>query len=224
MNLAIIQARMGSSRLPGKVAMDICGKSMLQRVIDRVNKCQLITTTIVATSTNSEDNIIAETIKDVDVYRGSNDDVLERYYRTVLHHFKGRSMPLDLNIIRITADCPLIDPDVIGTAIIKHCDQRETITVNLHDYPDGLDVEVFPYAGLMASMATKRRRRMAREHVTTWMLSNYNVNQMERDPGLAHLNWSVDVMEELEFSRKIYENLGDNFRLVDILRYTGEGE
>src|SRR5689334_14768525 len=105
---AIVQARMGSTRLPGKALLDIEGMSMLTRVVDRVRRAQTIDRVIVATSTNTKDDRLAEHAREasVEVYRGSEEDVLDRYYHAARHH------KLDV-VVRITSDCPLLDPGLV---------------------------------------------------------------------------------------------------------------
>lgn len=218
---------MGSSRLPGKVMMDIEGKPLLQRVLDRVKRAETLDDIIVATSNHLEDNQIGNLAHNnhVRIFRGSMDDVLTRYFGAADSYFRmipgAEDARRDMAIVRITADCPLVDPVVIDNAISLFQDvyrpPDQTIVSNTANFPDGTDVEVFTIFAL--SMAYVQARRKAdREHVTPWMMNNLNVVQMlggsGRDP-----KYSIDTQEELELVREIYRKLGDEATPREIVEY-----
>ena len=144
---AIVQARMGSTRLPGKALLDIAGMSMLARVVDRTRRARTIDRVIVATTTKTQDDPLVEHARElsVDVYRGDEEDVLDRYYQAARHH------KLDV-VVRITSDCPLLDPGLADEVVRplldpgSHADYAANTIVRT--YPRGLDVEAVPFATL----------------------------------------------------------------------------
>jgi spore coat polysaccharide biosynthesis protein SpsF len=217
--VAIIQARMGSTRLPGKVMMDIVKKPMLWRVINRVKHAKRLNDIVIATTALNEDKQILELASEMRVkgYAGSEDDVLDRYYQAAIIY------NADI-IVRITADCPLIDPNVIDRAIefyLNH-DFDYVSTGIKPTYPDGLDTEVFSFITLErawkeATLASER------EHVTPYIRKNpqiFNIKNLENDKDLSYMRWTVDEERDLEFVREVYKRLykeGDIFYMEDIL-------
>lgn len=168
---AIIQARMSSSRLPGKVLLGINGRPMFSYMVERVRSAHSIDRVIIATSTEPQDDAIADfcTRESIACYRGSLDDVLDRYYRAATDH------ACDV-IVRLTADCPLIDPAVIDVMIDTYRSGSYDYVANSappegKTYPDGMDVEVFSYAAL-ARAWREAARPSEREHVTFYFWKN----------------------------------------------------
>jgi spore coat polysaccharide biosynthesis protein SpsF len=160
--ICIIQARFNSTRLPGKVLLDLGGKTVLERVVERVSGSHLIDKIVVATTIREDDSRIAQlcSMKGICVYRGSEDDVLDRYYQAAT---TGRAS----HVVRITADCPLIDPEIIDRVIKTHLDNKADYTSNVlkETFPDGQDVEIFTFQAL--DRAWKEARLPSqREHVT----------------------------------------------------------
>lgn len=205
--VAIIQARMGSTRLPGKVLADVEGEPMLARVVSRVAGSRRITKVVVATSTTAADDPIAALCQqeNIPVYRGSEADVLDRYYQTaVAHHAQ--------TLVRVTADCPLIDPEVIDRVVAAYltddCDYASNTIVC--SYPDGLDTEVFSFDAL-ANAWRDGRRKADREHVTPYLRSSgrFRLRNVECELGcsLHHHRWSVDEPRDLALVRAIYARL-----------------
>src|SRR5262249_37789783 len=145
MIVAIVQARMNSSRLPGKVLQEIAGQPMLWHVVQRTRQAQLLDRVVVATSDQSSDDPLAEFCarENIPCFRGSEQDVLDRYYQA------ARSIQAD-GIVRITSDCPLIDPDVIDKVIRAYEEEHYDYAANVlrYTYPNGLDVEVFSMTAL----------------------------------------------------------------------------
>ena len=142
-----IQARMGSSRLPGKVLKKICGKHMLQLMLERLSKCKLIDEIIISTTNNKNDDPIFEFAKNYgyQVFRGNEQDCLDRHYQAA----KNRNAKF---VCKITSDCPLIDPEIVDK-VIKYCLENKNkfdYVSNVHPttYPDGLDVEIFSMSAL----------------------------------------------------------------------------
>ncbi|MDD5431460.1 MAG: glycosyltransferase family protein [Candidatus Omnitrophica bacterium] len=218
---AIIQARTGSTRLPSKVLLRILDKSILEYVVERVRHSKHIDTVIVATTDNNEDLEIAELMKgiSVSVFRGSENDVLDRYY-------KAASFFNIQNIVRITADCPLIDPFVIDCVIKRYFSVRADYCSNIleHTFPDGEDVEVFSFKTL--STAWKEAKLGSeREHVTPYIINNpgsFKLENVKSEVGLSDKRWTLDRKEDYDFIKKVIENLyptNPNFRMSDVLKF-----
>lgn len=220
MNLAIIQARVGSSRLPGKVLKDLHGEPMLGQVIRRVRGFKKVTKAVIATSTNPRDQAVADIANayGIDFYRGSEEDVLARFYEAA-KTFKAQT------VIRITADCPLIDP-VLGDKIIVKFEAggMDYISNTLRPtFPDGLDVEVFSFTALETAFH-QAKRPSEREHVTPYIWGHpaiYRIDQYLNDQDLSALRWTVDTQPDFDFVQEIYKNLyraEKIFLMEDILR------
>ncbi len=210
--VAIIQARMGSTRLPGKMMMDICGKPMLQRVIERVRLAKTVDEMVVAVPSPTADNHHCQDMCDVVVDAGASwfvpdkaneDDVLARYAEAADY---GKA---DV-IVRITADCPLIDPDVIEEVVGVFLAQSPDYCSNtrVRTYPRGLDVEVFTRAEL-ERVAKEVTKDYDREHVTPGMYNHPTTNVIQVTGGGTDgsVNWSVNTQEDLDRVRRIYEGL-----------------
>ncbi|HXG51796.1 MAG TPA: aminotransferase class III-fold pyridoxal phosphate-dependent enzyme [candidate division Zixibacteria bacterium] len=206
--LAIVQARMGSRRLPGKTLADIEGEPMLARVVARVGRARHVDGIVVATSSAPSDDAIADFCerRGLDLFRGSEADVLDRFYRA------ARARGADA-IVRVTADCPLIDPEVMDRVIAAYlagdCDYASNTI--LPTYPDGLDTEVFSFAALEAAWR-EARFPAEREHVTPYLRCSgrFRLRNVECEHGreLARQRWTVDEAGDLEFVRAIYARLG----------------
>ncbi|MCF7917298.1 MAG: glycosyltransferase family protein [Candidatus Omnitrophica bacterium] len=219
--IAIIQARMGSTRLPGKILKDIKGRSMLWHVVDRVDYSNLIDKIVIATTEDKEDDKIENFCKTNNVYfyRGNQEDVLDRYYQT------AKNYQADL-IIRITSDCPLIDPCIIDKAITHYLDNEEKadyVSNTLErTYPRGMDVEVFPFRALEIAWQ-KAKEEYQREHVTPYIYENpdtFNLSCIKNENDLSYLRLTVDEEKDLELVREIYKKLYQKyniFYLKDIL-------
>ncbi len=207
--VAIIQARMGSSRLPGKVMLPIGTKSMLTRVVRRVQKAQTLDQVVVATSTEPEDDRIQEecNVLIIPCYRGSEKDVLDRYYHA------AKKFQADI-IVRITADCPVIDPQVIDLVVMKFMQAKADYASNCFQrtYPRGLDTEVFTFDALEKAWK-EAKLSFQRSHVTPYIHRNPDIFKLESitDPGDASAyRWTVDTQEDLALVRTMYHRLGDH--------------
>lgn len=212
----IIQARMGSTRLPGKVLMDINGKTMLNRIIERVRYSKLTDKIIIATSTNNDDDDIYNLAinANVSVYRGSPHDVLNRYFNA------AKQFNVD-TIVRITSDCPLIDPYVIDKVIQIFMNDNKLIATNAgidltkRTFPRGLDVEVFSFNSLSIANSNANEDYQ-REHVTPFFYKDKNeVSILKNNKNLSNNRWTVDTQEDLEFVRKVYLGFRDEIQSLD---------
>lgn len=167
--IAIIQARYNSTRFPGKILKKIKGKTLLEILIKRLQKSKYINKIVVASSTKVEDLKIKDVCDQlhIEFFQGSENDVLDRYYK-VAKFLKAK------NIIRITSDCPLIDPIVVDKVIIKHFAQNADYTTNTMPatYPDGYDVEIFKFIALKEAWQKSKKRPSLKEHVTTYIRLN----------------------------------------------------
>jgi spore coat polysaccharide biosynthesis protein SpsF len=204
--LAILQARMTSSRLPGKVLMEIEGMPMIGRQIERVRETKLVDNIVVATSTDATDDDLALYLQSIgaNVHRGELDDVLQRFIG-VLENFECKTA------VRLTADCPLTDPEVIDCAVEKFLNTDSDYLSNTLErtFPRGLDVEVFDPA-ILREVADTDFRPMSREHVTFGIYTRpdlYSLSNFSQDPSHANLRWTVDTQEDLDFVRNVYRNL-----------------
>ena len=220
--VAIIQARMGSSRLPGKVMKDLCGKSVLQHVIERVQQAKYIDEIVIATTVHEQDDVIAEeAVKcGVQFYRGSENDVLERYY------LAAKENKADA-VVRITSDCPLIDPVVVDEVIhyYQENNQCDIVTnagndLSQRTYPRGLDVEVFSYQAL-ENAYDKAEEPYQREHVTPFIYENSpHVCFYKNHFDLSGYRWTLDTDEDFELISQVYEHLykgNHDFYLLDVI-------
>jgi glutamate-1-semialdehyde aminotransferase/spore coat polysaccharide biosynthesis protein SpsF (cytidylyltransferase family) len=221
MVLAIVQARVSSSRLPGKVLLPILNKPMLLRQLERLRHVKGIHKLVVATSNHeSDDSIEALCLAlRIDCYRGSLNDVLDRYYQAAnLFH--------DDHIVRLTGDCPLSDPALIDHIIEWHLLNQYDYTSNtIHStYPDGLDVEIFRFSCLQEAWK-EAELPSQREHVTPFIHqqpTRYKLGSYKNDIDLSHLRWTVDVQEDFELISKIYQALYPQkilFTTQDILTF-----
>lgn len=208
--VAIIQARMGSARLPGKILADIAGRPMIWRVVNRVRMAQTVDHVVVATTTGPADDEVAAYClgEGIACFRGSEDDVLDRYYQA------ARQFRADV-VIRVTADCPFIDPGVIDHIVTAFgtgdCDYATNVI--RYTYPHGLDTEVFSFAALEAAWH-EAKQPSEREHVTPYIRNTpgrfrrLNVEN-ETDLSGLQLRWTVDEPADLAFARACYASLGD---------------
>ena len=207
--LALVQARMASTRLPRKVLADIGGKPMLQRVIERARAAALVDNVILATTEDEDDAQLADLARslDIDVYRGSRDDVLDRYYHAA-QRFEANV------IVRVTADCPLMDPQIIDLAVatfLKGDYDHVSTAYPVATFPDGLDVWVFSFAALEKAW-TEASLPSDREHVTTYMWNNpdrFRLCNISNPKDLSTMRWTVDEQRDLEFVRQVYSHLDD---------------
>jgi spore coat polysaccharide biosynthesis protein SpsF len=202
--VAIVQARMGSSRLPGKVLRDLCGASMLARGIERLRRARSLAGIVIATSTEPEDDAVVAEAKrlDVGVFRGSAHDVLSRY------HGAARAAQADA-VVRVTSDCPLIDPEVVDLVVqlLSPTIDYASNTHGVRSYPRGLDCEAF-HADTLDRMARMADSAAAREHVTVFIREQpdlFRTAQLVADVDDSDLRWTVDTEADLALVTMLYE-------------------
>ncbi len=216
--VAIIQARMGSTRLPGKALRDICGRTMLARVVRRAGRSRLVDEVAVATTTEPEDRAIVDECRSLGVpsFRGPEQDVLGRYYGAA-RAFSAAA------VVRITSDCPLIDHEIIDQVVQAFLDKKPDYASNtlVSTYPRGLDVEVFSMDALEKAHA-EASMDYQHVHVTPYLYQNpglFRLHSVTCEEDCSHYRWTVDTQEDLDLVRTIYGRMkgDDEFSWRDVL-------
>jgi spore coat polysaccharide biosynthesis protein SpsF len=223
--VTVIQARSGSTRLPGKVMLDILGKPLLIRMVERVQASKLAGTLVIATTEESEDDLIANLCaqNNIHCYRGSSLDLLDRHYQAA-KLFDAEA------VVKIPSDCPLIDPAVIDKVLQYFIENDFDYVSNLHPatYPDGNDVEVMKFAAIEKAWK-EAEKPFEREHTTPYLWENpekFTLANIPWETGLDYSmshRWTIDYPEDFVFIKSIYEHLypvNPNFGLQDILNLT----
>jgi spore coat polysaccharide biosynthesis protein SpsF len=216
----IIQARMGSTRLPGKVMKEVCGKPLIAHMIERLRHAKLVETIVVATSTDGTNDKMCDLLSDlgVTVFRGSENDVLERFYETAVKY--GLKY-----IVRLTADCPLIDPAIVDRFIAEFFAQGADHLCGTPRLAEGLDTEVFTFKGLEQAhrQATKKSER---EHVTQYFHNNPNLFKLvkvENETDDSRYRITVDEDADFEVVSRVFAALytgqNDVFGIEAIKRF-----
>lgn len=218
--IAIIQARMGSTRFPGKVMKNILGKPVLIHDLGRIRRMKSIKGIVVATTTLEDDDIIEETVRNYDediyIYRGDTYNVLDRYYNA------AKMCKADA-IVRITSDCPLIDPNVSDKVVEAFLENNCDYCCNNmpRTYPHGLDTEVFSFNSLEDAWKSANSH-YEKEHVTPYIREHpekFKLCNVKNEVDLKHLRWTLDYPEDFEFIKEIYNRLGERmFDMEDILK------
>ncbi len=205
----IIQARMGSTRLPGKVLRDIAGKPMLQHIIERLRCCRIAQGIVLATTTLKEDDRLEDFAREFNLscYQGETQDVLARYYGAATRY--GAEV-----IVRICADDPLIDPQVVDQVIGEHLGSDSDYTSNAieNTFPLGLNTEVFNY-NVLEKAHREASKNEEREHVTPYIWRHpeiFKLHNVANDADYSYLRWTIDTEDDLAFVRKIYEHFPNN--------------
>jgi spore coat polysaccharide biosynthesis protein SpsF len=219
--VGIVQARMTSTRLPGKVLKEVLGKPLLQYELERLFRIPSLNDLVVATTENASDNPVAELASacGAGLFRGSEEDVLARYYGA------AREANADV-VVRFTADCPLIDP-VVSEKVIRHyLDHAESFeyvsNTLVRSFPRGLDTEVFSFSGLDTAFH-EAVAPAEREHVTPFLYRNpdrFRLGNVVHGEDLSHHRWTVDTQEDFELIRLLLEALypeKPDFILGDVL-------
>jgi spore coat polysaccharide biosynthesis protein SpsF (cytidylyltransferase family) len=219
--LAILQARMGSTRLPGKVMKSIVGVPMLFLQIERIMRARHIDKLVVATTSDAADDVLEdECIRhDVAVYRGNPSDVLDRYVK-VAKDYEPKA------VVRLTGDCPLTDWTVIDLVVQTFMNGSFQYVSNVDPptYPDGLDVEVIDYGALCISDA-EAQLPSEREHVTPFIRKHperFAATNVLAPVDMSALRWTVDESKDFEMVRMVYEALypsNHTFGTIDILNF-----
>lgn len=218
--VAIIQSRMGATRLPGKVLEDLAGQPMLARVVHRTRLAKTLNTMVVATTTQAADDVIVNLCETQGwpFFRGSEDDVLDRYYNT------ASAFNADA-VVRITSDCPLIEPEIIDRIIgefFTYHPKIDYVSNSLQrTFPQGLDVEVISFDALKKAWQEDHNPKW-REHVTPYITRHpelFRIHNVTSDVDYSFMRWTVDTMDDLTFVRKIYEHFQDDtFNWKEVLQ------
>ena len=204
---AIIQARLGSTRLPGKTLMEIEGESLLGHLVSRIKVSDHVSDIIIATTEKDRDDKIVEFAKarNIKYIRGSEENVLDRFYKAATQ-FNVE------NIVRVTPDCPMLDPTVMDSVISKFRENDFDYVSNTlpPTFPDGLDTEVFSFAAL--EQAWKEATLLSElEHVTPYIVNHpklFRLHNVARDgEDLSWMRWTVDTPKDLEFVSNIFNKL-----------------
>lgn len=214
--VAIIQARMGSSRLPGKVLMPLAGRPVLEHVVARARCSNAFDEVVVATTVRAVDDPLAAEAERLGVrtVRGSEDDVLERY------QLASSASGAD-SVARITADCPLLDPDLLAAMAQRFRSERPDLLTNarVRTYPRGLDAEFFS-ADALALAAAEARAPDQREHVTPFLYQHperFHIVDHLGSPDLSHHRWTLDTPEDYELLARIFTSAEPDPGLQDVL-------
>lgn len=223
--VAVLQARMSSTRLPGKVLKPILGRPMIGRHIDRLRRCARIDRLVVATSTEDSDDAIKDfcVADGITCFRGSLHDVLARFDAAV-----KANLPCD-HVVRLTADCPLADPWIIDAIVDLHLNAKADYTSNTVDrtFPDGLDAEIVSRRAL-AEAAAEATEAYDREHVTPFFYRNparFRISQYKGNFDASQLRWTVDTPADFQMVEQVYRRLlpiKESFDFYDILRLVAQ--
>jgi spore coat polysaccharide biosynthesis protein SpsF len=207
--VAIIQARMSSTRLPGKVLLDLAGEPMLARVVERTRRAERVDETVVATSTDASDDPIESFCQDrgYSCFRGSLHDVLDRYYQA------AKQYQADV-IVRITADCPLIDADVVDQVVGEFMERQPSVHYATNclperTFPRGLDTEAIRFDAL-ARAWFEDNDPARREHVTPYIYHHpglFCIHGVTLGDDCSSHRWTVDTPEDLALVRELYVRL-----------------
>lgn len=216
--LAIIQARMESSRLPGKVMIKINDKPIIKILYDRLNNSKFLDNIVVATGPEKKNSRLVKYMveQNIDYYCGSETDVLKRYIDTATH-YKANI------IVRITSDCPFADPDLVDEVISEHLEQNNDYTSNIDPatYPDGLDIEVLNINTLIKAN-NEALENFEREHVTPYIRNSklFKKTCIKNDIDLSQLRWTLDTKDDLKVIRQVFKyfDTAEDFSWVDIFK------
>ncbi len=222
MILCIIQVRMSSSRLPGKALLPVLGRPLLGWVIHRVGLAKRLDRVVVATTNEADDDAVVDLCRQekVECFRGSKDDVVDRFYQCAV-----RCSPL--GVVRITADCPLIDPGMIDMVVERFLSANGDLDLVSNDgdsYPDGLDVGIYSFRALQ-KIFREAVLPSDREHITPYIWNHPDLFSIEAIPcseNLSHFRLTVDYEEDLELVSKVYEALypvKPDFTWLDVINF-----
>lgn len=224
--IIIDQARMTSTRLPGKVMKEVLGKPLLEYQIERLKRANEADELVIATTTNNTDQPIVELCERLGVayYCGSEEDIISRYYEAATEF--GADV-----VVRVTSDCPLIDPAVVDK-VIKHYkdnwDKYDYVSNTLtRTYPRGMDTEVFSYK-VLQEVYYNAQEQPEREHVTPyicWHPERYKLDNVSHHENQSHHRWTVDTPEDFELIKLILQDLypvSNKFTWLDVLNLLNE--
>jgi spore coat polysaccharide biosynthesis protein SpsF len=215
--VAIIQARMGSTRLPGKTMMEVCGHPLLWHMLERLRHSKLIDKIVIATTLNSNDDLIENKAKEwgYEVYRGSENDLLDRYYQAAKLYGADP-------VIRLTSDCPLIDPKIVDNVISEFKKGGYDLVKTDDTYPNGLDTYIYSFKALEKAWK-EAKLPSEREHVGPYVINHpelFKVKSLSYPQNLSHMRWTIDEDKDYELIKFIFEHLfkkNEMFYTNDIL-------
>ena len=223
--VCLVQARVGSTRLPGKILKEICGKTILHHEIDRLKKCKEIDEIVIATTDKEDDDKIVNEAKKLSVkyFRGSENDVLSRFY------YSAKENNADI-IVRVTSDCPCIDFEILDKMLIYFKDKYKekqidylSNTIN-RTYHRGYDIEIFTFSALEKSYINAEKE-YEREHVTPYIYdktNNFLKLSFENKEDYSEYRVTLDTIEDFIVIKNIFENLyykNPYFKLNDVVQY-----
>ena len=223
--VCLVQARVGSTRLPGKILKEICGKTILHHEIDRLKKCKEIDEIVIATTDKEDDDKIVNEAKKLSVkyFRGSENDVLSRFY------YSAKENNADI-IVRVTSDCPCIDFEILDKMLIyfkeKYKEKQVDYLSNTikRTYPRGYDIEIFTFSALEKSYINAKKE-YEREHVTPYIYdktNNFLKLSFENKENYSNYRVTLDTIEDFIVIKNIFENLyykNPYFKLNDVVQY-----
>jgi len=217
--LAIVQARLSSTRLPRKVLKKINNVPIIQHIFNRLLLCSEIDELVLATSNNSSDDDLEKWAHDssVNIYRGSLDDVLDRYYMAAL------KFNADV-IVRITGDCPLVDPNIVDQTVNLFFSEKSDLFSVGPDYPDGLDCQVISFQALRKAWK-EAKLRSEREHVCPYIEKNpkkFKLGSFNVFSDYKNYRLTLDQDEDFKLIEAIYNNLGNKssyFSTIDVINF-----
>lgn len=223
--VCLVQARVGSTRLPGKILKEICGKTILHHEIDRLKKCKEIDEIVIATTDKEDDDKIVNEAKKLSVkyFRGSENDVLSRFY------YAAKENNADI-IVRVTSDCPCIDFEILDKMLIyfkeKYKEKQVDYLSNTikRTYPRGYDIEIFTFSALEKSYINAEKE-YEREHVTPYIYdktNNFLKLSFENKEDYSNYRVTLDTIEDFIVIKNIFENLyykNPYFKLNDVVQY-----
>ena len=223
--VCLVQARVGSTRLPGKIFKEICGKTILHHEIDRLKKCKEIDEIVIATTDKEDDDKIVNEAKKLSVkyFRGSENDVLSRFY------YSAKENNADI-IVRVTSDCPCIDFEILDKMLIYFKDKYKEKQVDYlsntikRTYPRGYDIEIFTFSALEKSYINAKKE-YEREHVTPYIYdktNNFLKLSFENKEDYSEYRVTLDTIEDFIVIKNIFENLyykNPYFKLNDVVQY-----
>ena len=202
--VAIVQARLGSTRFPRKVMEPVCGTPLIGLLLERLSRSSSVDEIVLAVPVDERNESLAAYVRDLGytVYQGSEDDVLDRYYRA------AEAASADV-VVRITGDCPLIDPKLVDEVVARLREKNLDYASNtlVATYPDGLDTEVFTFRSLQRAWK-EARQPFEREHVTPYLKTANAISRenVAHEPDLSAERWTVDEPEDLEVIRNVFEH------------------
>ncbi len=215
---AILQGRLGSSRLPGKVLLPLKGKPVMQHVYERILNCRNVDRIIIATSIEAKDDPIAALFENLGalVFRGSESDPLDRYYKAAVHYDVS-------HVVRVMADCPLVDPEVVDEVVSTYFEGHHDFCCLGGEFPVGLDTTVYSFKALEQCWR-EARLKSEREHLFPYITSHpelFDIGVCSKEMGHSHLRWTMDHESDYQFLKSVYEALykpGRVFLSQDVLK------